>query len=440
MTRELEGGEEVTATAAPRRGLAFKSGPVLFRTPWYYGWNILAASVLFQASTWGLAATFTLFVAPWVVAFEATRAQLMFAVVLESIAVGLLAPVVGRLLDRVPTGPLVALGGVLVACGLLVISISTELWHLILATTILLAGGKSLSGPLTGSNLAAKWFRQRRGLALGISATGTAVGSMLLVPLGAALTTHLGWRGAHVVLALLCVSVITPLALFVVRSSPESAGIEPEPDSARTAMATPPPTGSYTTLQILQMPILWIIVLTTLPFNIVSSAVGSNLGPFIVDLGLDLSSASGLIATIAAFTIIGKMTLGLIADKIDTRVPLIGAAFSMAAALLIFQTKPEIGLLFLAAALLGFGAGAPLPMIGVMVAKYFERSAFGRVTGITFFFVLAFAGTGAIVGAYIRDVSGSYTNMFRVLVMVLVPIVVAALFLRPTGKKAAPAA
>lgn len=409
----------------------------LLRTPWYYGWNVLAAGIAFQALTWGLAATFTLFVADWMNVFDASRAQVMLAIMCESIAIGVLAPFVGRFVDRMPIGLLVAGGGILVGLGLLMISISNELWHLIVACAVFLGLGKIMSGPLTASTLAAKWFRARRGLALGISATGTAVGSMLLVPLSGLLLENLGWRTTHIILGLLCIVVLTPLAAFIIRSSPESAGVEPEADSAMARHETKTER-QWTIVEVLRSPVLWIIVLAILPFNIVTSAVNSNLGPLVHDLGHNIGLASQLLATMAACTILGKITLGSLADRVDTSILLVVAAAFMASGLAIMQTSPALPTLFLAAMLMGVGAGAPLPLVGIIIAQHFDRTAFGRVTGVCYFFILTFAGAGAVVGGYLRDVTGSYVAMFGALLAVLVPIVIAAIFLKSPKKAPQP--
>lgn len=413
-----------------------KPRPLLFRTPWYYGWNVLAAGVIFQGLTWGIAATFTLFVAGWMADFHMTRAEIMVAVMIESIGVGLLSPFAGRIVDRTPLGLVVAVGGVVFALGMLLIGAATEVWHLMVAFGVMLPIGKAATGPLSGSTLAAKWFGRRRGLALGLSSTGTALGTMTLVPLSAFLLAEMGWRHAHMVLGVVCAAVLVPLGMFVIRSSPESAGVEAEPESA-VKVSAPKSTRAWTTAQILCAPVLWIIVCTILPFNIVTSAVNNNMSPFLGDLGFGNGLAGTLIPLVAGCTIAGKIAIGTLADRIDTRILLLVAVGLMATALLILRLSPDLPLLYLGVVLLGFAAGAPLPLIGMIVANNFDRSAFGRVTGISYFFVLAFAGAGAVVGGYIRDVTGSYAGMFGALTLVLVPIVLATAFLPSRKSKVA---
>lgn len=414
------------AKPAPRRS-------IIMNTPWYYGWNVLGAAVLFQAITWGIVATFTMFVPAWMSEFNASRADVMMAILLEMIVIGLLAPPVGRLLDRMTIGLLVASGGFFFACGLLLIAVATELWHVLLAYGFFLAVGKSVSGPLTGSTLAANWFRRRKGRALGISATGTAVGSVVLAPLIAFSLEMSGWRTTHVALAVASIAILVPLGIFVVRSSPESAGIEAEMRGLAGG-SQPQPSRKWTTMEILSSPVLWIVVAAVLPFNLITSAVQSNLSPFLQDLGFGIKDASRLIPLMAAMTIAGKIALGTLSDRFDTRSLLLVAVALMASALLILRLAPAMPLLYFGAALMGFAAGAPLPLIGIIIADNFERSAFGRVTGVVFFFVLTFSGTGAVVGGYLRDVTGSYLAMFTALLVLLAPVAIAAAFLKTRRK------
>ena len=76
----------------------------MFRTPWYYGWNVIAVTVLYQAIVMGFTMSCFAFVAvAWIDEFGASRRDVMFAITIASLAMGFAAPFAGRALDDVGT-------------------------------------------------------------------------------------------------------------------------------------------------------------------------------------------------------------------------------------------------------------------------------------------------------------------------------------------------
>ena len=69
-----------------------------------YRWLVVALTMRMQAFAYGiLFYSFGLFVVPWLDTFETARAQIMLAVFVMQISMGVLSPFAGRLLDHYPT-------------------------------------------------------------------------------------------------------------------------------------------------------------------------------------------------------------------------------------------------------------------------------------------------------------------------------------------------
>ena len=86
-----------------------------------------------------------------------------------------------------------AIGGVLVGGGLLIASYATELWHLYLTQGILVGFGYAFI-MLPSLALVNVYFRDRRGLAVGLAASGSGIGQMAIAPWTAQLLLTYGWR------------------------------------------------------------------------------------------------------------------------------------------------------------------------------------------------------------------------------------------------------
>src|SRR5262249_61574220 len=79
------------------------------------------------------------------------------------------------------------------------------------------------------------WFVARRGRALGIATAGISAGGIVFAPLAQYLITHLGWRRAYVVLAVLVLVLVLPPVLAFMRRDPADLGLLPdgEPPAGR---------------------------------------------------------------------------------------------------------------------------------------------------------------------------------------------------------------
>jgi MFS family permease len=401
------------------------------QTPWYYGWNVIAVAMLYQAVVWGIGMScFTYFVTPWMGAFHVGRAQVMIAVSLEILLVGGLAPIAGRFVDRVSTTLLVTMAALSFAVGMFLISIATALWQIVAVYTVLLSLGMTFAGPLTGTTLAVRWFRARRGIALGLVLSGSPIGAIVLPPLITGWIAHSGWRMTHVFLALIC-AALAPIVLLVVRGSPESAGVAAEADNPRSAALAVEHAGkTWTMMQVVRTPAVWIIVFAFLPFSIVNLGVQSNIAPFAKDLGFSLQQAGRLIPVIGVLGLASKFFYGALADRIDTRMLFYFSALCIGAGVALMITAPGYPVMLLACALFSFGEGAALLLIGAIVAARFGPNAYGTAIGIVYFFVMTLAGAGPVIGGYLRDVTGSYSAMFSVMLALLVPAIVAMSLLR----------
>ena len=82
-------------------------------------------------------------------------------------------------------------------------------------------------GTLLVSVLITNWFEKNRGLMISIAMMGISIGGTVLSPLLSWLIVEFGWRNAYFILSALSLIVLVPIGLFVVRRTPQDAGLEP---------------------------------------------------------------------------------------------------------------------------------------------------------------------------------------------------------------------
>jgi MFS family permease len=140
----------------------------------YYRWVVVAYGVTIQAVSVGtLIYCFALFSLPWLEEFSSSRRDLMLTIALMQIGVGLVSPFVGRALDAYPPQWVVTVGLLSLVIGLTLAQHVTSLFQLWLVYATFMPLAMALMGSLTSQTLVTRWFKEQRGLALGISSMGT---------------------------------------------------------------------------------------------------------------------------------------------------------------------------------------------------------------------------------------------------------------------------
>lgn len=411
---------------------------------WYYGWNIIAAAIVFQAVTSGIGLfSFTFFIQPWMAEFGAGRADLLTAVMAATLAMGVFGPFAGRAMDRLPIRMLVAAGGALFVLGLVLLSQATAVWQIIFIYAALIGAGLVLAGSIGGQTLAAKWFRGRRGFAVGLVTIGTSMGGFLMPPLVTYLIGAYEWRNACLVLAAISALTIIPLSLLVIRNSPEEKGIEPEADSDHSrASASHFADMRWTTRTILRDRAFWIAVLGFLPVSIVFTGVQQNLGPLTTDLGIDAQRGAALMSILSAMMVLGKIAFGSASDRFDNRYLFWIEAGLMVLVVVMLMRTPNYFELAIICGMLGAAAGGTLPLVGSMIGNRFGPRHFGQVMGLIMTF-LTISSFGFVVTGWLRDITGSYDVALVGFLVILVPAVLGMAAMpnlrRPVAKASAAA-
>jgi MFS family permease len=380
-----------------------------------YRWLVVAYTLLMQAVTVGiLVYCFALFVLPWLEAFNAPRRDVMLAVTLLQVGMGLMSPFAGRAMDSVPIRWLVAAGAGVMGLGLVMVAHAQALWQILAVYALLFPVTMALTGTLASQTLVARWFRDRRGLAIGISAMGTNLGGMIFPLVVAGWLPTIGWRPTLMWLALIAVVLVVPVGWLVLRREPAVARAAPG------AVAVSDPARAWTTREILASPVFWIPVVAMVPLNMAFGAVQFNLGAYAQDLGFGPGVAANLIALCSLCMILGKFFFGGLGDRMDHRWLYWLAAATMALAMVILQGRPALWLLTAGVVCVGLAGGGILPMMGIVFGARFGVASFGRVMGLVML-TITFSALGPLAAGWIFDATGSYDRAFQLFLLVFLP-------------------
>ena len=204
---------------------------------------MLAASVLLFLV--GMGSFFLLIVAlkPMALDFGWPRTVPSLAFSLQFIGSGIGGIVMGFWMDRAGAGRPALLGAIMLGSGAMLASQIENQWQLYLIYGVMLGllGQSTLFTPLmTNVTL---WFRDRRGMALGIVASGQSLAGVLWPPLFRYFNDTVGWRETFFWYGLLALVTMLPLSLMLRRRAPlpelEGLATAPPPPPSQTPSPTP---------------------------------------------------------------------------------------------------------------------------------------------------------------------------------------------------------
>ena len=387
---------------------------MIFSKKPFYGWFIVAASVAMNCYlSIAFFQGFQVFFLPMVKEFQWSRAATSGAFSLRQLENGILAPLVGFLVQRWVARKVIFAGVLIGGIGLMSIGRINSLLAFYVTFTIASIG---VSGPSHGVSwpvVVSNWFNRLRGRALGIATMGPVIGGPFVV-LAALLNDWLGWRSAIMVLGLGMLIVGLPLSL-VARSHPEPYGyhpdgdVEPAMDPVVNSGVATEPTG-VTTIQAIKTKHFWIIALIFGGQFLAISGLHVHFIPLIEDMNYTTAQAAALFGVVFFLSGIGRLLAGSLADIIDYRIILGGLLmFQFVSFVLLTQTQSgELLLLIVFCLIHGIGFGGTIPLRPFVLARLFGRGSQAAILGLLQGVSIGTSVFGPIFYGWIFDVTDSY--------------------------------
>ncbi len=384
----------------------------------FYGWYIVAASVgvnFYLTMAFGLG--FNVFFLPISREFGWTRALTSGAFSLRAVESGLLAPVIGFLVDRWGARVIIFWGVVIAGIGMVMLgyinSIASFYIAFLLASLGMTGAGHGVSWVVAVAN----WFERFRGRALGIAMLGPVIGGPFIVVVAFA-EAYVGWRVATVLLGVGLWIIGIPLSM-VARARPEPYGYMPDGATHQTGLSSGSGSVSglvagringFTVKDALATRVFWVIVSLFAIMFVGISGLMVHLIPLLEDMGYSPARAASILGLMFLLSGIGRVGCGFLIDLIDYRLVLGGLIFlQMIGMLLLFLVGPEDSWLVVVFALIfGIGFGGTIPLRPFLIMEIFGARAFGALQGLVQVGAIGAGVIGPIFYGWIFDTTGSY--------------------------------
>jgi len=324
------------------------------------------------------------------------------------------APLVGRALDKYPLKRVIGTGAISMALGFFALSRVNTPTEFYLALGVFIGFGASAMGGLATAKLVTNWFSKKRGMALGIAATGISFSGVVMPFISAALIENYGWRSGFLLYALFTGFVVVPLVLRLVISTPEEVGLLPDGDSQRLDLnLTPDPNiPAKTTTPVLKERNFWVLATTVGLLFCCQSATLTHMVPRITDAGFSLQMASFVMSLCAGFGVLGKLVLGWLGDHWSPRKALWLTIVTQIIGQLAMFMDSNLWVFGAGAAFFGFGMGGVVPLQSTLIGKLFGREKFGQAMGLLRPAMFPIQIIGVPLAGWVFDTTGSYNPAF----------------------------
>ena len=390
--------------------------------PFFYGWVVLGMSFLALFATFGIRVSFGSYITSWEHEFGISRTLVTTISMLSFCVLAVAQPLCGKLTDRFGARSVLTVSMFLVGTALLLCSVAHQLWQLALLYGVVLSLGLTGGSNITWAATVTCWFSANRGLALGLSLSGMAVGQLVVVPLSLYLIAGHGWRFTMGAVGCVILAVFMPLMFLLVRSRPQDLGLMPygEPQLAQGEPASRQQPEGESVFSILRQRVFWQL---TIPYFICGftdvGLVDTHYIPFAQGKGISMAVIAFTFSLVALFNIVGTIGTGHLADRWHRSrlLAMIYAVRAVSFVLLLASDRPWMLTLF--AVVYGATEMASIAPVSSLCAHLFRKNSIGVIFGLVSVSHQLGGALGSLVPGIVYDLTRSYTPVFLLSIVLL---------------------
>ncbi|MEM7119025.1 MAG: MFS transporter [Chloroflexota bacterium] len=428
---------------------------VIARTPFFYGWVILAAGILGNImSSPGQTYSFSIFIEEFIRDLELSRTAVSSLYTIGTITGSLALPYIGRAIDKRGNRPMVIIIATAFGIACLYMSTVSSMFMLLIGIVFMRMLGQS-SMTIVSRNVINQWWVRRRGFVLGIASLAASfLGTGLFPNLINWLIPQFGWRMTYVILGAMVISIMVPIGYLFFREQPERYGLLPDgatentqtktvvTEGATTATGSTASTGStsvqpieenWTAGEAMRTSAFWFIILSIAAFSMLVTGLTFHIVSIFIDNGLTADLAAAVFLPMSITASLVAIPGGWLIDRIDAKYMLSVGLITLTITILFSAniSSPQLGILY--GVIFGLGNGIQNVVGSVIWANYFGRKNLGAISGITMTFGAASSGLGPLVYGLGRDLAGEYWPSLWISALYPATMAILVLFMkRPT--------
>ncbi|MBE9181753.1 OFA family MFS transporter [Oculatella sp. LEGE 06141] len=355
----------------------------------------------------------------------ATESLLPYTVALVFYAA--LMPIAGFYISRIGTRPMAAIGGIIVGIGYILSSFATHIGMMTLTYGVIAGTGVGITYGVPMA-VVARWFPDKKGLAVGLTIIGFGLSPLITAPLVNHLIDAYTVRPTLRILGIAFILIILGIATTL-KLPPRNWYPSGKLSTQSTSKVTL--TCSMTPLKSRSFYGLWICYTIGSLVGLSAIGISSSVGEEIINIEPGLAASS--VSLFALFNGISRPLFGWLSDRFQPHYVAIASytLILIACLLMVNAQAGQVTTYLIAFCLFWFCLGGWLAIAPTTTLRFFNPDQYAQNYGIVF----TAYGVGALLGTLaigqIRDWFGTYTYAFYPMALLaIIGIVVASTMLK----------
>jgi len=287
-------------------------------------WIAAIVTFLTLVITAGFRSAPTVLIMPLESAFGWSREQISFAISVNVLLYGLVAPFAAALMERFTVRKVVMTALTIVSIGAFLTTLINAPWQLVLTWGVIVGISTGSMALVFAATIANRWFVKRRGFVVGFLTAANAMGQLTFLPGLSRLSEAQGWKSVGYTVASLSILMV-PIIFFFLREKPADVNLLPY---GAPADWQPPVKSSMsagrlaidTLQQARKKKDFWYLVGSFFVCGLSTNGlIGTHFIPAAHDHGMGQVLAASLLALVGIFDFVGTLFSGWLTDKYDPR-------------------------------------------------------------------------------------------------------------------------
>lgn len=287
-------------------------------------WVVAGITFLTLIASAGTRSAPSVLIVPLEESFGWGRDEISFAIAVNVLLFGLVAPFAAALMERFGIKKVVMTALSVVGTGSALTIFIQKPWQLVALWGVVVGIGTGSMALVFAASIANRWFIKKRGLVIGGLTAATATGQLIFLPGLSTLAINIGWQSVSIAVSLSCFVMVPIIGLFMYER-PSSAGVTPygapfdwvEPiqnkqNAGRVAIDS--------LKQALKVRNFWYLAGSFFVCGLSTNGlIGTHFIPAAHDHGMMEVAAASLLALVGVFDVIGTLFSGWLTDRIDPK-------------------------------------------------------------------------------------------------------------------------
>ncbi|MDJ1164243.1 MFS transporter [Burkholderia gladioli pv. gladioli] len=327
-----------------------------------------------------------------------------------TLSVSMFAPLAGSIIDRFGLIAPAILGHLALALSFVALGMMPGDFSAFLFVSVLAAVFGLTSSPIGYSRAINGRFKTMRGLALGITLSGTGIAALTVPSFVAAIIGIWGRQAAYLALAAIIVTSLPFITLLLQEPGSAMSRLEEYPHAPHAPVR---PNAIPTVMSIIRDRRFVRLYCAFFLQALGVTGFVLHLVPMLNEAGLPLGRAATIQGQMGLAIIAGRLLIGVCVDRFFA--PYVAAtvlAITLGGFMLFGLAGAPMALPLAFA--LGFALGAEVDLIGYLTGRYFGLGAYGRTYGLLYGGFTLATGLSPLIIAQVQHISGNYQTALSV--------------------------